>query len=84
MLVAPNSLICDEVTASSLVKVGVDGSDVLDAGSTQLGIDLYSMKLHTALYSASKRSDIKCIIYLTCSAAVGVSLKLLIFINSSE
>jgi len=74
LLVAPYSLICDEVTASSLVKVAVNGSELLDAGSTQLGIDLHSMALHNTLYGASDRTDIKCIIHLTCVNAVTVSL----------
>ena len=73
LLVAPYSLICDEVTASSLVKVAINGSELIDAGSTQLGIELQSLALHTTLYGACNRTDIKCIIHLTCVNAVTVS-----------
>jgi len=71
ILVAPSGLTCDEVTASSLVKVSMDGA-VIDAGTTGLHFDSVSLSLHSALYSAPSRSDVKSIMHITCTNAISV------------
>lgn len=63
-------LMCYEVTASNLVKVGFEG-DILDHGGTQFGIEHTTLPLHLAIYAA--RQDIRCIIPVINSATVAVS-----------
>ena len=72
IMVAPSGLLCDEVTASSLVKMSLNG-EVIDAGTTGLDVDLISFSLHSALYASPRRSDIKAVMHITCAAAVSVS-----------
>jgi adducin len=76
LLVAPHGLMCDEVTASSLIKLtmGSGGAgEVLDPGSSGLDVNPQSLGLHSVLYTALKRTDIKCVIHLTSVSAVTVS-----------
>ena len=69
-LVNPFGMMYNEVTASTLVKVDVRG-EVVDGGSTGLGISKAGFTLHSAIHQA--RPDIKCIIHLHTPAAVAVS-----------
>ena len=71
ILVAPSGLMCDEVTASSLVKASVDGA-IVDAGTTGLDVDPLSLALHSALYASPRRSDIKTIMHITSTSAISV------------
>jgi len=76
ILVAPSGLTCDEVTAASLAKVSLDGA-VIDAGSsTDLSVDLLSLALHSALYAAPRRSDVKSIMHITSPTAISVRILL--------
>jgi len=75
ILVAPSGLMCDEVTASSLVKVSVDGA-VIDAGTTGLDVDPLSLALHSALYAAPRRFDVKSIMHITNTSAISVRASL--------
>jgi len=70
-LVVPHGLLYSEVTAASLVRVDRQG-DVLDAGTTNLGINQGAFKLHAALHAA--RPDLKCLIHLRNPTAVSVSV----------
>lgn len=70
MLANAFGLMSYEVTASNLVKVGLEG-DVSDHGGTQFGVDHASLPLHLAIYAA--RQDIRCIIPVSNSATVSVS-----------
>ncbi|CAH8469578.1 unnamed protein product [Schistosoma guineensis] len=69
-LINPIGLLYNELTASSLVKINLEGS-ILVQGSVDLGIDRQSWMLHAAVHSA--RPDVRCIIHLSTSAAVAVS-----------
>jgi len=71
IMVAPSGLICDEVTASSLLKISLSG-EVIDAGSTGLSADLLSLSLHSALYASPRRTDVKSVIHITSTSAVSV------------
>lgn len=71
IVVAPSGLTCNEVTASSLVKLSLTGA-VVDAGNTGLDVDMQSLSLHSALYECSKRLDIKCIVHITSCSAISV------------
>lgn len=59
-----------EVTASNLVKVDICGN-LIDPGSTQLGINRAGYVLHSAIHEA--RRDIKCVIHLHTPHGAGVS-----------
>ncbi|KAL3865133.1 hypothetical protein ACJMK2_006757 [Sinanodonta woodiana] len=70
-LINPFGLLYSEVTASSLVKVDMQG-EVVDPGSTTLGINKAGFMLHSAIHQF--RPDIRCIIHLHTPAAVAVSV----------
>ncbi|KAM3831838.1 alpha-adducin isoform 4-T4 [Vipera latastei] len=69
-LIVPFGLLYSEVTASSLVKVNFQG-DVIDRGSTNLGINPAGFTLHSAIYAA--RPDVKCIVHIHTPAGAAVS-----------
>jgi len=71
IMVAPSGLMSDEVTASSLVKMSLNG-EVIDAGSTGLDVDSLSLNLHLAVYASPRRTDVKSIMHITSSTAVSV------------
>ena len=66
----PFGLMYHEVTASSLVKVDLDG-DIVDPGSTQLGINRAGFAIHSAIHRA--RPDVKCVMHVHTTAGVAVS-----------
>ena len=59
-----------EVTASNLVKVNLEGN-IIDPGSTQLGINKAGYVIHSAIHEA--RKDIRCIIHFHTPHGAGVS-----------
>ncbi|XP_036618643.1 alpha-adducin isoform X10 [Trichosurus vulpecula] len=69
-LIVPFGLLYSEVTASSLVKINLQG-DVVDRGSTNLGVNQAGFTLHSAIYAA--RPDIKCIVHIHTPAGAAVS-----------
>lgn len=75
-LINPFGLLYSEVTASSLVKVDMQG-EVIEPGSTTLGINKAGYTLHSAIHQA--RPDIRCVIHLHTPAAIAVSIALLSF-----
>ncbi|XP_042250809.1 alpha-adducin isoform X1 [Thunnus maccoyii] len=69
-LIVPFGLLYSEVTASSLVKINLQG-EVVDRGSTNLGVNQAGFTLHSAIYAA--RPDVKCIVHVHTSAGAAVS-----------
>merc|ERR1719273_1911454 len=69
-LLNPFGMLYNEITASSLVKVDMQGS-VVEAGTTNFGVNIAGFMLHSAIHSA--RPDIKCIIHIHTPAIVAVS-----------
>ncbi|XP_017307917.1 beta-adducin isoform X3 [Ictalurus punctatus] len=69
-LVLPDGLTYGEVTASNLVKVNILG-DVIEQGSTTLGVDISAFSLYSAIYSA--RPDVRCLLHLHTPATAAVS-----------
>ncbi|XP_073322812.1 beta-adducin isoform X1 [Pagrus major] len=69
-LVLPDGLAYSEVTGSSLVKVNILG-EVVEKGSTNLGVDKEKFSLHSAIYSA--RPDVRCLLHLHTPATAAVS-----------
>nr|XP_061804377.1 beta-adducin-like isoform X2 [Nerophis lumbriciformis] len=69
-LVLPDGLAYSEVTGSSLVKVNILG-EMVEKGSTNLGVDTEKFSLHSAIYSA--RPDARCLLHLHTPATAAVS-----------
>ncbi|KAI4817090.1 hypothetical protein KUCAC02_009373 [Chaenocephalus aceratus] len=69
-LLVPFGLLYSEVTASSLVKVNIQG-EIVDRGSTNLGVNKAGFTLHSAIYAS--RPDVKCIVHIHTSAGTAVS-----------
>ncbi|CAL8086557.1 unnamed protein product [Calicophoron daubneyi] len=69
-LINPFGLLYHEITASSLVKVDSKGQ-VLDPGSTVLGMNPNTWMLHSAVHSA--RADVRCIIHIDTPATIAIS-----------
>ncbi|XP_034450762.1 beta-adducin isoform X2 [Hippoglossus hippoglossus] len=69
-LVLPDGLAYSEVTGSSLVKVNILG-EVVEKGSTNLGVDPEKFSLHQAIYSA--RPDVRCLLHIHTPATAAVS-----------
>uniref|UniRef100_A0A8C9ZYH3 Adducin 3 (gamma) b n=1 Tax=Sander lucioperca TaxID=283035 RepID=A0A8C9ZYH3_SANLU len=70
VLISPQGLSFAEVTAANLVKVNIIG-EVVDQGSTDLGIDHFGFAPHSAIYSM--RPDVRCIIHIHTPATAAVS-----------
>nr|XP_005554391.2 alpha-adducin isoform X3 [Macaca fascicularis] len=69
-LIVPFGLLYSEVTASSLVKINLQG-DVVDRGSTNLGVNQAGFTLHSVIYAA--RPDVKCVVHIHTPAGAAVS-----------
>jgi len=69
LLIAPHGLMFDEVTASSLSKVDMQGH-VVDDGTMTFGVDSTAVSMHAAAYSAS--SSIMCVVHLAAPAVLSV------------
>uniref|UniRef100_A0A3Q0R849 Adducin 3 (gamma) b n=1 Tax=Amphilophus citrinellus TaxID=61819 RepID=A0A3Q0R849_AMPCI len=70
ILISPQGLSFAEVTAANLVKVNIIG-EVVDQGSTDLGIDQFGFAPHSAIYSM--RPDVRCIIHAHTPDTAAVS-----------
>ncbi|EPB76293.1 class II Aldolase and Adducin domain protein [Ancylostoma ceylanicum] len=70
ILVNPFGLLYHEVTASSLVKVNLQGETV-DPGTTKLGINQNGFMLHSAIHSA--RPDVRCILHMHTAVVSAVA-----------
>ncbi len=69
-LLNPFGMLYSEVTASSLVKVDMQGS-VVEGGTTNFGVSVAGFTLHSAIHAA--RPDIKAIIHVHYPSVVAVS-----------
>ncbi|XP_030292558.1 alpha-adducin isoform X6 [Sparus aurata] len=69
-LIVPFGLLYSEVTASSLVKINLQG-EMVDRGSTNLGVNQAGFTLHSAIYAS--RPDVKCIVHIHTAAGAAVS-----------
>ncbi|XP_008280546.1 gamma-adducin-like [Stegastes partitus] len=70
VLIGPRGLSFAEVTGANLVKVNIVG-EVVDQGSTDLGIDHFGFAPHAAIYLM--RPDVRCIIHIHTAATAAVS-----------
>uniref|UniRef100_A0A1B6IC08 Class II aldolase/adducin N-terminal domain-containing protein n=1 Tax=Homalodisca liturata TaxID=320908 RepID=A0A1B6IC08_9HEMI len=69
-LVNPFGMLYHEITASSLVKVDMQGQ-VVEQGTTNFGVNVSGFQLHAVVHAA--RPDIKCIIHLHTPSVLAVS-----------
>ncbi|KAL7844007.1 hypothetical protein SRHO_G00225460 [Serrasalmus rhombeus] len=69
-LIVPFGLLYSEVSASSLVKINLQG-EIVDRGSTNLGVNQAGFTLHSAIYAA--RPDVKCVVHIHTPAGAAVS-----------
>ncbi|CAN9504303.1 unnamed protein product [Ophioblennius macclurei] len=69
-LIVPFGLLYSEITASSLVKINLQG-EIVDRGSTNLGVNQAGFTLHSAIYAS--RPDVKCIVHIHTAAGAAVS-----------
>jgi adducin len=69
-LINPFGLLYNEITASSLIKISLAG-EVLDPGSTNLGINQAGYVLHSAIHEA--REDVHCVLHLHTAVVAAVS-----------
>ncbi len=70
LLINPFGLLYEEITATSLVRIDIAGN-ILDAGSTDLGINRAGYVIHSAVHGA--RHDAGCVIHTHTRAGVAVS-----------
>jgi ribulose-5-phosphate 4-epimerase/fuculose-1-phosphate aldolase len=70
-LVNPFGMLYHEITASSLVKIDMQGS-VVEQGTTNFGINVAGFMLHSSIHAA--RPDIKCIIHVHTPSVLAVSV----------
>jgi ribulose-5-phosphate 4-epimerase/fuculose-1-phosphate aldolase len=70
ILINPYGMLYEEITASSLVKIDLDGK-VIDAGNTNYGINQAGYVIHSAVHSA--RPDVNCVIHTHTRAGIAVS-----------
>lgn len=70
LLINPFGLLYEEITASSLVKIDIDGN-VLHPGDTDYGINQAGYVIHSAVHSA--RPDVQAVIHTHTRAGVAVS-----------
>ncbi|CAH0403983.1 unnamed protein product [Chilo suppressalis] len=70
VLTTPRGLLPHEVTASSLVKVDMQGT-VQDQGTTNLPVNVEGFSLHAAVHAA--RPDVRCVLHVRSGPALAVS-----------
>lgn len=59
-----------EITASSLVKVDMQGT-IIEQGTSNFGVNVAGFMLHSAIHAA--RPDVKCIVHVHTPAVLAVS-----------
>ncbi|XP_021961097.1 protein hu-li tai shao isoform X3 [Folsomia candida] len=69
-LINPFGMLYNEMTASSLVKVDLQGN-VVEPGTTNLGVNIAGFTLHSAIHA--HRPDLKCIIHLHLPTVIAIS-----------
>jgi ribulose-5-phosphate 4-epimerase/fuculose-1-phosphate aldolase len=70
LLINPFGLLYGEITASSLIKIDLDG-EVLAPGNTPYGLNRAGYVIHSAVHGA--RPDVACVIHTHTRAGVAVS-----------
>ena len=74
-LINPFGTLYSEVTASSLIKVDMQGN-VVEAGTTNYGVNVQGFMMHSAVHA--NRPDLKCVLHLRHPPVTSVSALLLL------
>ena len=69
-LINPFGTLYSEVTASSLIKVDMQGN-VVEAGTTNYGVNVAGFMAHSAIHA--NRPDLKCVLHLRHPPVTAVS-----------
>ena len=69
-LINPFGMLYNEITASGLVKVDMQG-EVVEPGTTNFGVNVAGFMLHAAIHSA--RPDLKCVVHVHTPNIIAVS-----------
>ena len=69
-LINPFGMMYEEITASSLIKVDLDGKII--SNSTDYGINLAGYVIHSAIHGA--RHDVSCVLHTHTNAGMAVSV----------
>uniref|UniRef100_A0A2P2HWC0 Protein hu-li tai shao-like n=2 Tax=Hirondellea gigas TaxID=1518452 RepID=A0A2P2HWC0_9CRUS len=69
-LLNPFGMLYNEITASTLVKVDMQGQ-IVEPGTTNFGVNVAGFLLHSAIHAA--RPDLRCVIHIHHPAVVAVS-----------
>jgi len=69
-LLNPFGMLYNEITASSLVKVNMQG-EVVEEGTTNFGVNQAGFLLHSAIHQS--RPDVRCIVHLHTPSIVAIS-----------
>ncbi|CAG9537427.1 unnamed protein product [Cercopithifilaria johnstoni] len=70
LLINPFGLLYHEITASSLIKINING-EIIDRGSTKLGINQAGYVLHAAIHKA--RPDVRCVLHMHTAVVSAIS-----------
>lgn len=70
ILINPYGLMYEEITASSLLKIDLDGN-ILDHGDADFGVNAAGYVIHSAVHAA--RHDVGCVIHTHTRAGMAVS-----------
>jgi ribulose-5-phosphate 4-epimerase/fuculose-1-phosphate aldolase len=68
-LINPFGMMYEEITASSLIKIDLDGKII--ANATDYGINLAGYVIHSAIHAA--RHDVACVLHTHTNAGMAVS-----------
>ena len=71
-LINPFGTLYSEVTASSLIKVDMQGN-VVEPGTTNYGVNVAGFLMHSAVHA--NRPDLKCVLHLRNPPVTSVSLE---------
>lgn len=67
----PYGMLYNEITASSLIKVDMQGN-VVESGTTNFSVNTQGFLLHSSIHAA--RPDVKCIIHIHTPSVLAVSI----------
>lgn len=77
-MINPFGMLYHEITASSLVKVDMQGN-IVEHGTTNFGVNVSGFQLHAAIHAA--RPDIKCVIHIHTPSVLAVSITIRYFFS---
>nr|CAD7451958.1 unnamed protein product [Timema tahoe] len=78
-IINPFGMLYHEITASSLVKIDMQGN-IVEPGTTNFSVNVSSFMLHSAIHAA--RPDIKCIIHVHTPSVLAVCKAFITIVSS--